>query len=163
MEAENRAGSKGSQGSGKSRPAPKFPLVGFGFTPVSTAREGPEPAWRVKFHGLVSSCLSLSLSLSLFHQCGYHAKLSLFRSFPFPALLLRALHPEDRDLSRKVDGHDNLWMMMMMMMMWYTGFVTDRVPTPTLDNVSWQSLRTPHASEQRFKLLFDCCLTLGCA
>lgn len=101
---------------GRSRPAPKFPLVGFGFTPVSTAREGPEPAWRVKFHGLVSSCLSLSLSLSLFHQCGYHAKLSLFRSFPFPALLLLALHPEDRDLSREVDGHDNLWMMMMMMM-----------------------------------------------
>lgn len=120
MEAENRAGSKGSQGSGRSRPAPKSPLVGFGFTPVSTAREGPEPAWRVKFHGLVSSCLSLSLSLSLFHQCGYHAKLSLFRSFPFPALLLLALHPEDRDLSREVDGHDNLWMMMMMMMMYGT-------------------------------------------
>lgn len=50
-------------------------------------------------------CLSLS---------GSHAKLSLFRSFPFPALLLLALHPEDRDLSREVDGHDNLWMMMMM-------------------------------------------------
>lgn len=64
------------------------------------------------------SCLVLSLSLSpsLFHQCGYHAKLSLLRSFPFPALLLLALHPEDRDLSREVDGHDNLWMMMMMMM-----------------------------------------------
>lgn len=148
--------------SGRSRPAPKFPLVGLGLTPVSTAREGPEPAWRVKFHRLVSSCLSLLPSL--FHQCGYHAKLSLFRSFPFPALLLLALHPENRDLSREVDGHDDLWMMMtMMMMMWYTGFVTDRVPTPTLDNVSWQSLRTPHASGQRFKLLFDCCLTLGCA
>lgn len=80
-----------------------------------TAREGPEPAWRVKFHGLVSSRLVLSLSPSLFHQCGYHAKLSLIRSFPFPALLLLALHPEDRDLSREVDGHDNLWMMMMMM------------------------------------------------
>lgn len=61
----------------------------------------------------VSSCLVLSLSLP--HQCGYHAKSALFRSFPFPALLLLALHPEDRDLSREVDGHDNLWMMMMMM------------------------------------------------
>lgn len=123
-------------------------------------RPGAGLACQVSRSCLVLS-LSLPLSLSLFHQCGYHAKLSLFRSFPFPALLLLALHPEDRDLSREVDGHDNLWMMMMMM--WYTGFVTDRVPTPTLDNVSWQSLRTPHASGQRFKLLFDCCLTLGCA
>lgn len=63
---------------------------------------------------VLSRLVSLSLSPALFHQCGYHAKLSLFRSFPFPALLL-ALHPEDRDLSREVDGHDSLWMMMMMM------------------------------------------------
>lgn len=110
------------------------------------------------------SCLVLSLSLSLSLSVSpmwLSCKIVFISFFPFPALLLLALHPEDRDLSREVDGHDNLWMMMMMM--WYTGFVTDRVPTPTLDNVSWQSLRTPRASGQRFKLLFDCCLTLGCA
>lgn len=160
MEAENRAGSKDLKKVGDRVPRRSSRWSGSG------SLQYPLPAKARSRLGVSSftvlSRLVSSLSPSLFHQCGYHAKLSLFRSFPFPALLLLALHPEDRDLSREVDGHDNLWMMMMMMM-WYTGFVTDRVPTPTLDNVSWQSLRTPHASEQRFKLLFDCCLTLGCA
>lgn len=119
MKAENRAGSKDLKEVGDRVPRRSSRRSGSGSVHCPR-RPGAGLACQVSRSCLVSSRL-VSLSPSLFHQCGYHAKLSLIRSFPFPALLLLlALHPEDRDLSREVDGHDNLWMMMMMMMMYGT-------------------------------------------
>jgi len=112
MEAENRAGSKDLKEVGDRVPRRSSRWSGSGSLHCPR-RPGAGLACQV------SRCLVLSLSLP--HQCGYHAKSALSRSFPFPALLLLALHPEDRDLSREVDGHDNLWMMMMMIMMMMYG------------------------------------------